>query len=97
MTTLILWVDVAYNVRPKKGERRAPDGSGRLVKSLRFIGDTVAEVVGEAAENSKAVGHGENGYSEVIGARLYREVEWSADALTAQPVSSGKSLSDIAA
>jgi hypothetical protein len=87
-----LEVDIAFNCRPKKGERRAKDGTGRLVKCSIYFGASIAECLGEARSARKAADKHAPGYSEVIAVRAYDREAFSADPLKAVPTYQGAAL-----
>ena len=80
-----LEVDVAYNCRPKKGERRAKDGSGRLVKCSIFFGADLRDCMAQAVENRTAGETMAPGYSAVIDVRGYDNATFKVDPLKAVP------------
>lgn len=83
--TIRLEVDIAYNCRPNKGERKAKDGTGRLVKCSIYFGDSLAECLGEATRAQIAGNVMAPGYSEIIAVRGYDNAAYKADPLKAIP------------
>lgn len=75
-----LEVDIAYNCRPNKRERRTKDG--RLLKCLIYRGATFEECLSDARK-TQAVGT--PGYSEVIAVRGYDDDTFRADPLNCEP------------
>ena len=88
-----LEVDVAFNCRPKKGERRANDGSGRLVKCSISFGNSIDECLSEARAAAKAAAKIAPGYSDVLAVRAYDNDAFRADPLGCEPIYSAASLS----
>jgi len=82
-----LEVDVAYNVRARKGERRER-GTGRLIKCLIYRG-TRAECFADARALSAVT---DTGHSEVIAVRGYDEAAYKIDPLKAVPEFTSASL-----
>lgn len=79
-----LEVDIAYNCRPNKGERRAKDGTGRLVKCSIHFG-TKEECLADARASRRASERNVPGYAEVIEVRGYDRAAFDADPLKAVP------------
>ena len=75
--TFRLEIDIAFNVRPKKGERRAKDGTGRMVKASIYLG-TEAECFADARAARVAAEKDCPGYSEVIAVRGYDRATFDA-------------------
>ncbi|MEZ0212456.1 MAG: hypothetical protein ACAH27_05830 [Xanthobacteraceae bacterium] len=67
MTSHRIEVDVAFNVRPSKGERRAKDGTGRLVKAMIYHG-THAECMEDILAYTAGMS---GGSSEILEIREY--------------------------
>lgn len=86
-------VDTAFNCRPKKGERRAKDGTGRLVKCSILFGDSIDECIAEAVASAKAGARLAPGYSEIIAVRAYDDAAFRADPLNCKPIYTAASLS----
>lgn len=80
-----LEVDFAFNCRPKKGERRSKDGTGRLVKCSIYFGADLRDCMAQAADNRNAGQKIAPGYSEVIDVRGYDNAAYKADPLKAVP------------
>lgn len=80
-----LEVDVVFNCRPKKGERRAKDGTGRLLKCQISHGDDLTGLLLDAALNRAASEEMAPGYSEVVAIRAYDNAEFHRDPLKAVP------------
>lgn len=87
-----LEVDVAFNCRPKKGERRAKDGSGRLVKCTIYFGATLDACLKEARNAAKAGEKIAPGYSKVIEVRAFDNAAFSADPLNCKPIHKSAAL-----
>lgn len=81
-----LEVDTAFNCRPKKGERRAKDGTGRLVKSTLYFGRTLEECLADARTTADAGEAINPGYAEVIEVRAFDKDTFDADPLAAEPM-----------
>jgi hypothetical protein len=79
-----LEVDRAYNVRPKKGERREL-GTGRLVKAQLWMGNDLSDCMAQAVENDAACEKVAPGASEVIAVRGYDNETYKIDPLKAVP------------
>ncbi len=77
-------VDIAFNCRPKRGERRAKDGSGRLVKASLYFGEEGA-CIADARKAREAGARIAPGYSETVETRFYDAVAFKADPLRAKP------------
>jgi hypothetical protein len=75
-----LEIDVAFNVRARKGERRER-GTGRLIKCLIYRG-TRDECFADARSTDAAM---TGGHSEVIAVRGYDEAAYKIDPLKAIP------------
>lgn len=71
-------VDTAFNCRPKKGESRAKDGTGRLVKTSIITAGTIEEALADLAEVKKRSAEIAPGYAEIIGVRAYDREAFSA-------------------
>lgn len=80
--TYRLEIDVAYNVRARKGERRER-GTGRLIKCLIYRGER--EVCFAEARATAAAMECGAGYCEVIDARGYDAAAFNLDPLKAVP------------
>lgn len=87
--TIRLIVDIAYNCRPKRGERRAKDGTGRLVQSVQHFGATLAQCAADARESRAASERVAPGYSEVIGWSAYDDAAFRADPFKCKPLFAG--------
>lgn len=83
--TYRLEIDIAYNCRPKKGERRAKDGTGRMVKCQIIFGDDLADCLKEARVGRKSAEKIAPGYTEVIEVRGYDKAKYEIDPLKAVP------------
>ena len=77
-----LEVDRAYNVRPKKGERRER-GTGRLVKATIWFGADLRDCMAQASANAAAIP--DDGYSEIIAVRGYDNAAYLVYLLKAVP------------
>ena len=88
-----LEIDTAFACRPRKGERRAKDGSGRLVKCDIFYGDNLDEMLAEARKSrANSDRFCRPGYAEVIGIRAYDDAAFRINPLKATPFYSATSL-----
>lgn len=85
-------VDTAYNCRPKKGERRAPDRSGRMMKCQIIIASALAEGLRDARATKKAGEKIAPGYSEVIAVRAYDNAAFNADPFGTAPIHTATAL-----
>lgn len=90
MNTIRLFVDVAFNCRAKKGDRKLKDG--RLVKAEIYFGATVKECLAEARKTFKAGEKMAPGYAEVVKVHAYKEAEFRAAPSTTDPIYSAASL-----
>lgn len=71
-------IDTAFNCRPRKGERRAPDGSGRLLKTSICRAECTKAAIAEVAAGKKAGAEIAPGYSEILAVRLYDDAAFAA-------------------
>lgn len=66
-----LEIDTIYNCRAKKGERRAPDRSGRLLKTTIIYEDGLDAALNAARQMKETGERIAPGYSEVMEIRAY--------------------------
>lgn len=90
--TIRLEIDTAFAVRPKKGERRATDGSGRMMKTSIVFADTLEAALAEARATAAAGAAMAPGYAEVLAVRAFDAATFSADPLAAVPTFTAATL-----
>jgi hypothetical protein len=72
--------DTVFNVRAHKGERRAADGSGRLLKTTVFLTDELEAGFRDIRDIVDPTGH-----AEIVDVRAFDNDRFKADPLGAVP------------